>query len=74
MKPKTLLTDEIEVHNLGTTISVDESLLNVGAGGTDISPSPVIGHSSTRRSRSFRRAKEHNDLYGCHWCFLAVSH
>ena len=71
MKPKSLPTDDNEAHNLGIPISVDET---VGAGSTVFSRSPVVGRSSTRRTRSLDHAREHDDLCGCHGCFLALCH
>ena len=36
----------------------------------DVSPSPILGHPTTRKSLPLRVVKSHNDLCGCHSCFL----
>ena len=55
--------------------SIDKMPVSTESSKSDeLSPSPILGRPSTRRSRSFDQATRHNLSCGCHNCFLSLCH
>ena len=61
---KEMLSIRSSTDNLPTSVDPNKD--------EELSPSPVLGRPSTRRSRSSDQIKRHSVSCGCHSCFLSI--
>ena len=74
VRPKHSQPDDVITPVSTAPSSEDISDTVISRDDTEVSPSPILGRPTTRRSQPLRVVRSHNDSCGCHSCFLSLCH